>query len=124
MRPDQVGAALPVPKVIAALQRAGWLKDKEVVMSKRDKDVHVVYRRAPAWWGQWKHGGDNGEWPWSPWVVTYQGVQVDRLVRQADAIVVGRSLAQHVGCDLVVHGKNGRIRRKDSFGHDPRRRKG
>lgn len=43
---------------------------------------------------------------------------------QRAAIVIGRVLATRKRCELVVHGKNGRIRQKDSFGRDPRSVKG
>jgi hypothetical protein len=36
---------------------------------------------------------------------------------QAEAIDAGRTIAQH--SELVIHGRKGRIRDKDSYGHDP-----
>jgi hypothetical protein len=38
---------------------------------------------------------------------------------QADAIAAGRQIAQNQRSELVVHGRDGRIRSKDSFGGDP-----
>ena len=38
---------------------------------------------------------------------------------QGAAINAGRSIAQHQQSELVIHGRDGRIRDKDSHGHDP-----
>lgn len=38
---------------------------------------------------------------------------------KAEAIKVGRIMSQRAGSELVVHGVNGRIQRKDSHGNDP-----
>lgn len=38
---------------------------------------------------------------------------------QAEAIDAGKRIATNQGSDLVVHGRDGRIRSKDSFGRDP-----
>lgn len=38
---------------------------------------------------------------------------------QRDAIDAGRRTAQREGVELVIHGRDGRIRDKDSHGHDP-----
>lgn len=38
---------------------------------------------------------------------------------QKAAIAVGRKMAQERGVELVIHGKDGRIRDKDSHGRDP-----
>jgi hypothetical protein len=38
---------------------------------------------------------------------------------QADAIDAGREIAQHQESELLVHGRDGRIRERDSFGRDP-----
>ena len=37
---------------------------------------------------------------------------------QSEAINVAREIAQHQHSELVVHGRNGQIREKDSHGHD------
>ena len=39
---------------------------------------------------------------------------------QNDAIRRGRELAEQEQGELVVHGKDGEVREKDSHGHDPR----
>lgn len=41
-----------------------------------------------------------------------------RTSTQKEAIEIGRSIAQHQKSELVIHGKNGRIRAKDSYGND------
>lgn len=38
---------------------------------------------------------------------------------QKDAISYGRDIAKNQGSELVIHGRNGQIRDKDSFGSDP-----
>ncbi|NWF89104.1 MAG: DUF2188 domain-containing protein [Ignavibacteriaceae bacterium] len=38
---------------------------------------------------------------------------------QAEAIVAAREIAQNQKTELVIHGRDGRIRDKDSFGNDP-----
>lgn len=38
---------------------------------------------------------------------------------QADAIDAARTIAQNQRSEVVIHGRDGRIRDKDSFGRDP-----
>jgi hypothetical protein len=38
---------------------------------------------------------------------------------QAEAIKRGREIAQNQGSELVIHGENGQIREKNSYGNDP-----
>ena len=60
------------------------------------------------------------------WIV-YRGRAsraIARSTTQALAIRIGRAEAKRTRVEFVVHGRDGRIRRKDSFGRDPRRRKG
>lgn len=38
---------------------------------------------------------------------------------QAEAIQRGREIAQNNNGELFVHGRNGQIRERDSFGNDP-----
>ncbi len=42
-----------------------------------------------------------------------------RTDTQHDAINRGRSIAKNKGVELVIHRPDGRIRDKDSHGHDP-----
>lgn len=39
--------------------------------------------------------------------------------RQSDAIAFARSIARNQQSEIVIHGKNGQIRDKDSYGNDP-----
>ncbi len=38
---------------------------------------------------------------------------------QSDAIREAREISQHQHSELVIHGRNGQIRDRDSHGHDP-----
>ena len=38
---------------------------------------------------------------------------------QAEAINRGREIAQNQKSELLIHGQNGRIREKNSYGNDP-----
>lgn len=38
---------------------------------------------------------------------------------QAEAIRHGRQIAQNQQSELLIHGENGRIREKNSYGNDP-----
>lgn len=47
-----------------------------------------------------------------------------RTATQKEAISVARSIAINQKSEVVVHSKNGQIRSKDSYGHDPHPPKG
>jgi hypothetical protein len=38
---------------------------------------------------------------------------------KSDAVDVARTISQNKGSELVIHGKDGKIQRSDSHGHDP-----
>ncbi len=38
---------------------------------------------------------------------------------QRDAIDAGRSIARNQGSELFIHGENGRIRERNTYGKDP-----
>ena len=38
---------------------------------------------------------------------------------KAEAVKVGRVISQRQGSELIIHGKDGKIQRSDSHGHDP-----
>ncbi len=38
---------------------------------------------------------------------------------QAEAIEAGRQIAENQGTELFIHGRDGRIRERDSHGNDP-----
>ncbi|MDO7787144.1 DUF2188 domain-containing protein [Desulforamulus aquiferis] len=42
-----------------------------------------------------------------------------RTTTQKEAIDIARDIAKNQGSELVIHGKDGRIREKDSHGNDP-----
>jgi len=54
------------------------------------------------------------------WAVQCEGAKrATRVVpTQAEAIGIGRAIAQNEGTELVIHGRDGRIREKDSHGKD------
>lgn len=43
---------------------------------------------------------------------------------QKEAIDVGKSIAKNQQSELVIHGTDGKIREKNSYGNDPERSKG
>lgn len=43
---------------------------------------------------------------------------------QAEAIEAGRHIAQNQKSELLIHGKNGQIRERNSYGSDPHPPKG
>ncbi|WP_194975555.1 DUF2188 domain-containing protein [Aquiflexum lacus] len=55
------------------------------------------------------------------WAV--RGAGNDRVTRvtetQREAIQIAREIAQNQESELFIHGRNGRIRERDSFGNDP-----
>lgn len=55
------------------------------------------------------------------WLVKREGdpVPVSRHATQQEATAVGRELARAEHVELLVHGRDGRIRERDSYGHDP-----
>lgn len=38
---------------------------------------------------------------------------------QAQAAQAARGTAQHQGTEVLIHGRNGKIRERDTYGHDP-----
>ncbi len=43
---------------------------------------------------------------------------------QKEAIKAAKKTAKNKKSELVIHGNDGKIRKKDSYGHDPRTSKG
>ena len=60
------------------------------------------------------------------WIVAKVGRKspVSEHATQAKAETAARRLAKKERAELVVKGRDGRIKRKDSFGNDPRSRRG
>ena len=55
------------------------------------------------------------------WAVKPEGGDLASSVHptQQDAIDRGREVARNQGTVLLIHGRDGRIRERDSHGHDP-----
>ena len=53
------------------------------------------------------------------WKVTQGGNVLSNHRTQANAIDAGKREATKDRSDLVTHGRDGKIRSKDSYGHDP-----
>jgi uncharacterized protein YdaT len=55
------------------------------------------------------------------WAVVREGAQRDSSHHgtQAEAIEAGRQTAQREHTEILIHGRNGQIRERDSFGNDP-----
>ncbi|GAB3261498.1 DUF2188 domain-containing protein [Chitinimonas naiadis] len=65
-------------------------------------NVHVVRRGSQ--WGTLREGG-------------LRATQI--FDTQQQAIDAGRQMAKHGQGELLIHGENGRIRARDSYGNDP-----
>lgn len=74
---------------------------------KKTKNVHVV----PA------TGGWSGK-------TEGKSKAAKNFGRQVDAIDFGRQMAARNESELLIHGRNGRIREKNSYGNDPKTIKG
>ena len=52
-----------------------------------------------------------------------RGAGNERVTRvtdtQSEAIQIAREIAQNQQSELLIHGRNGQIRERDSFGNDP-----
>lgn len=55
------------------------------------------------------------------WAVRKEGSSRDtsRFSTQEEAIRAGRRIARNQGSELLVHGRDGRIRERRSYGDDP-----
>ena len=79
----------------------GNTKTRRIPMAK--KNIHVVKR-------------SSGEWA----VERDEAKRASSLAdTQREAIAHARTIAKREGLELVVHGENGRIREKNSYGRDP-----
>lgn len=60
------------------------------------------------------------------WVVQVEGSGRARSKheKQADAIAAGRAVARKAKTELLIHGRDGAIRDRNSYGSDPRQRPG
>jgi uncharacterized protein YdaT len=72
--------------------------------TKKETSTQRVTRRSD---GNWQHKGDDNK-------------RASRVTRtQKEAIDSAKSVAQRKKSEVVVHGKDGKIRSKDSYGRDP-----
>jgi len=71
-------------------------------------DVHVIR-------------GNNGGWQ-----VRVEGKTRAQSIHntQAEAAAVGKEIARRNKSELLIHGRDRRIRDRSTFGHDPRRTRG
>ncbi len=55
------------------------------------------------------------------WAIRGAGAKRDtgQFGRKQDALDRAREITQNQGTELVIHGRNGQIKSKDSHGHDP-----
>lgn len=60
------------------------------------------------------------------WAVKTAGAERAAAIvpTQAAAAAIGRQLAINRGSELLIHGRNGQIREKNSYGNDPKSSKG
>jgi uncharacterized protein YdaT len=76
---------------------------KNIGDDKMSKNQHVTPRKDGLW--QVKGAGNS---------------RATKLTKtQGDAVRVARGIAINQKSELVIHGKNGRIRTKNSYGNDP-----
>jgi hypothetical protein len=55
------------------------------------------------------------------WIIRKEGASRATSVHetQRDAVEAGRAIARNQSSELVIHGRDGRIRDRDSYGSDP-----
>ena len=60
------------------------------------------------------------------WVVRVEGSSQarSRHKTQSEAVAAGRGIAKRAKTELLVHGRDGAIRDRSSYGRDPRHRRG
>ncbi len=59
--------------------------------------------------------------PQGGWQVKREGSNraTARTNTQREAIDIARSISRNQGTELLIHGRNGQIRERDTHGHDP-----
>jgi hypothetical protein len=60
------------------------------------------------------------------WAVLAEGAKRATVIatKQSDAIAFARNIAKSTRKELIIHGRNGKIRDRSSYGNDPVRIKG
>lgn len=59
------------------------------------------------------------------WAVQTEGRKTASVItsRQSEAISYARDIAKNQRAEVIVHGRDGKIRKKNSYGKDPNRSK-
>jgi hypothetical protein len=52
------------------------------------------------------------------WIVTHGGHRLSRHRTQRSAVTAGSLVARRARVDLVTHGRDGRVRSKDTYGNE------
>ena len=73
-------------------------------MSKKTRKEHHVVPNSEGGWDIKKAGGEKS---------------IKHLPTKEEAVNIAREISKNQGTELVIHGKKGKIQRKDSHGHDP-----
>jgi len=68
------------------------------------KSTHVVHNGGRGGWDIKQSGGEKSS---------------GHFDRKQDAVDRAREISRHQQTELVIHGLDGKIQRKDSHGHDP-----
>lgn len=60
------------------------------------------------------------------WAVKKEGAERATIIttKQSDAISVARDIARKNSSELIIHGRDGKIRERNSYGNDPNPPKG
>ncbi len=71
-------------------------------MARQSKSQHVVPRK-----GEWAVRGEGNE------------RDTRRLPTQKDAIAAAKKIAKNNKAEVIIHGRDGKIRERNSYGKDP-----
>ena len=115
--------ALPNTGVDRKRQGAGRLGKRRTTLRRaRATEQESHCRRGTVAGGRPVHVVPRG----GEWVVEREGAAPasSRHRTQAEADGRGRAVARREHVELIVHGRDGRIRERDSYGNDPRRTQG
>ncbi len=73
-------------------------------MSGKPESYHVVHNKARDGWDVKKGGATRSS---------------GHFKTKQDAVSAGRKMSRNQGTELYIHGRDGKIQRKDSHGNDP-----
>ena len=91
------------PSKCPCCKKATIIKKERYKSMSNNKNQHVTPHKAGGW--QVKGSGNSRA--------------TIRTPRQSDAIKIARDIAIKNNSEVVIHGQNGRIREKNSYGNDP-----